>query len=206
MFFTVQDIANTLYSILCFLLILFGLFGCGGDEEAASKDLVGTWELITVDGKTPRAYFQQIAENEDFEVLAMALKVVFASDGTLFQELSFTARALINTSPSLIYLRVYMRFIIKGHYVVSDSTVEFIRAFDATNIQTDFSLETPGNPELKQRLDQDLDWEQYEQDLESEVKQEAQDFFGLELDTYTYNVEGDILTLTNGSEDVYKKR
>ena len=205
MFFTVPDIANTLYSILYFLLILFGIFGCGGDEGTTSEDLVGTWELITVDGKMPRADVQQIAGNEDFEVLAVALKVVFASDRTLFQELSITARRLINTSPSLIYLRMYMSLTTKGRYVASDSTVQFIQALDPTNIQMDFSWETPGNSDLKQRLDQNSDWEQYEQELESAFRQGAQDF-GFEVDTYTYKVEGDILTLTNGIEDVYRKR
>ena len=46
------------HCILCLFLILLGVFGCGGDNEETSddqdpsKDLVGTWELITVGGKT----------------------------------------------------------------------------------------------------------------------------------------------------------
>ena len=200
------------YSALCLFLILPGISGCGGDSEETSddqdpsKNLVGTWELITVDGKTPKADLQQNTVDEEIEILDSAGKVVFASDGSLFQERSFTFRILIESSPDLIYLRMRMGFTIKGSYVVSGSTVEFIQSGDAISVEAHVSWETPGNPELTQQLEQLLDLEQESQEAAAEAEQEFARDFGLELDTHTFDLEGNILTLMNGSVDVYRKR
>ena len=195
------------HCILCLFLILLGVFGCGGDNEETSddqdpsKDLVGTWELITVGGKT----FQPEMVDEETELLDAAEKLVFASDGSLFQEVSFTTRILIESSPNLIYLRMRIRVTIKGSYVVSGSTVEFIQTGDAANIEMHISWETPGDPELKQRLEQLSDWEEYSQERGAELEESARDA-GLRLDTHTFDLEGDLLTLMNGGEHVYRKR
>ena len=200
------------YSALCLFLILLGISGCGGDNEETSddqdpsKNLVGTWELITVNGKTQKAHFQQDTGDEEIELLDFAEKVVFASDGSLFQEMLFTVRILIESSPDLIYLRVRMGFTIKGSYVVSGSTVEFIQSGDAINVEAHFSWETPGNPELTQQLEQLLDLEQESQEAAAEAEQEFARDFGLELDTHTFDLEGNIFTLMNGSVRVYRKR
>ena len=200
------------YSTLCLFLILPGISGCGGDNEETSddqdpsKNLVGTWELITVDGKNPKADSQQDIGDEETEVLDSAGKVVFASDGSLFREVSLTVRILIESSRALIYLRMRMGFTIKGSYVVSGSTVEFIQSGDAINVEAHFSWETPGNPELTQQLEQLLDLEQISQEAAAKMEQEFERDFGLKLDTHTFDLEGNILTLMNGSVRVYRKR
>ena len=90
-------IDNVFYSILCLFLISLNLFGCGSDEEELPDEvvspedlLVGTWELITIDGKTPKADAQQDIGDEDSEVLTAEAKIVFAPNGSLFQEGSIT--------------------------------------------------------------------------------------------------------------------
>ena len=211
--YTRRILGHFLYSsTLCLFLILPGISGCGGDNEETSddqdpsKNLVGTWELITIDGKTPKAYFQQDIGDEEIELLDSAGKVVFASDGSLFQEVLLTVRILIESSPDLIYLRMRMGITIKGSYVVSGSTVEFIQSGDAINAEAHISWETPGNPELTQQLEQLLDWEQKSQEAAAELEQEFARDFGLELDTHTFDLEDNILTLMNGSVNVYRKR
>ena len=200
------------YFALCLFLILLSISGCGGDSEETSddqdpsKNLVGTWELITVDGKTPKADFQQDIGDEETEVLDLAGKVVFASDGSLFQEVSLTERILIESSRALIYLRMRMGFTMKGSYVVSGSTVEFIQSGDAINVEAHISWETPGNPELTQQLEQLLDLEQISQEAAAEMEQEFARDLGLKLDTHTFDLEDNILTLMNGSVRVYRKR
>ena len=98
-----------------------------------------------------------------------------------------------------------IRVTIKGSYVVSGSTVEFIQTGDAANIEMHISWETPGDPELKQRLEQLSDWEEYSQERGAELEESARDA-GLRLDTHTFDLEGDLLTLMNGGEHVYRKR
>ena len=75
------------YCTLCVFLILLGIFGCGGDDDTSdadedpSENLVGTWELITIDGKTPKADLENDLKNEEAEVISAASKIVLASDG-----------------------------------------------------------------------------------------------------------------------------
>ena len=204
------------YCILCVFLILLGIFGCGGDEVDTAGDevdtagdevdtaakIVGTWELITIDGKTPNAYIQQDIEDEATEVLAVANKIVFASNGIFRQETSITSRLLIIDSPTPVYIRSLLRITTKGRYAVSISTVVFIYSNDDSDIKLDLSLDTPGNPKLKQQLEQQAEWKQ----LKAKAKQEAPHDFKLDLDIHTLELEGDILTSTKNGKIVYRKR
>ena len=201
--------------ILCLFLILLGIFGCGGDSEEtsddqdSSKNLVGTWELITIDGKTPKADAQKNLQSEETEVLALAAKIILASDGALFQEVSLTVRTLIEVPPNPIYIRSRVRQTVEGRYVVSGSTIELIRSGDDMKVTTHTSWESPGNIELKQQLEQDPDSEEFRQGFEAGLKDALEknaDDWALQLSTNTFDLEGDILTLTNGSKQVYKKR
>ena len=201
--------------ILCLFLILLGIFGCGGDSEEtsddqdSSKNLVGTWELITIDGKTPKADAQKNLQSEETEVLALAAKIILASDDALFQEMSLTVRTLIEVPPNPIYIRSRVRQTVEGRYVVSGSTIELIRSGDDMKVTTHTSWESPGNIELKQQLEQDPDSEEFRQGFEAGLKDALEknaDNWALQLSTNTFDLEGDILTLTNGSKQVYKKR
>lgn len=212
------------YCTLCVFLILLGVFGCGGDDdtsgadedssEDSSKNLVGTWELITVDGKTPKADFENGLKNEEIEVIAVASKMVLASDDALFQDWSLTVRTLIQAPPK-IYIRSRVLQTVEGRYVVSGSTIELIRPGDDVRFTIHTSWETPGNPVLKQQLEQDPDWEEFRQGFEAGLKEELQknvDNWALQLSTHTFDLThmfglaNDRLTLINGSTRVYEKR
>ena len=201
--------------ILCFFLILLGFFGCGGDEVDTADDevdtadevdtsakIIGTWDLITIDGKKPKAYVQQDIEDEATEVLAVANKILFASNGIFRQETSITSRVLIIDSPTPVYIRSLLRITTKGRYAVSISTIVFIYSNDDSDIKLDLSVHTPGNPKLKQQLEQQAEWKE----LKAKAKQEAPHDFKLDLDIQTLELEGDILTSTKNGEVVYRKR
>ena len=210
------------YWTLCFFLTLLGICGCGSDEvdtsddevetagdDDSSKTLVGTWELISIDGNTPKVDAQGNLNSEETEVLAVVSKIVLASDGALFQEGSLTVRTLIEASPKSIFIRSQVRQTVEGRYVVSGSTIELIRAGDDVRITTHTSWETPGNPKLKQQLGQDPEAEELRQGFEAGLKEELQknaDNWALQLSTNTFDLEDDHLTLINGTERVYKKR
>ena len=167
--------------LLCFVLL--SMFGCGGDEDA-SEDFVGTWELVTVDGITPQANFQSTMGNE-FDVLTGGGKYVFSSDGSLFMEASLS---------SLIELIKFdMTITASGSYVVSGSTVELVSG-DRVNVEVNFSGNIEGISDIEL--------------LERELEQEAEQDFGLTTDTWSWSLEGDLLTLSNsnGSEEIYRKR
>ena len=203
------------YCILCVFSILLGIFGCGGDEVDTAGDevdtaddevdtatkIIGTWELKTIDGKKPKAYVQQDIEDEAVEILAVANKIIFASNGIFRQETSITSRGLILDVPTPVYIRSLLRITTTGRYAVSVSTVVFIYSNDE-DIKLDLSLDTPGNPKLKQQLEQQAEWKE----LKAKAKQEAPHDFKLDLGIRTLELEGDILTSTNNGEVVYRKR
>ena len=206
---------NWYYCILCVFLILLGVFGCGGDEVDTADDevdtaddevdtaakIIGTWELITIDGKKPKAYIQQDIEDEATEILAVANKILFASNGIFRQETLITSRVLILDAPTPVYIRSVLSITTKGRYAVSISTVVFIYSNDE-DIKLDLSLDTPGNPKLKQQLEQQAEWKE----LKAKAKQEAPHDFKLDLNIQTLELEGDILTSTNNGKVVYRKR
>lgn len=193
------------YLLAC--LILLSLFSCAGDEADPSEDLIGTWELVSIDGKTPKAAFQEDWGDKETEVIAAAMKLVFVSDGSLFLEVSATQLENMADLLSPIFLKMAFRFTMEGRYVLSGSTIEFIFSFDHLNIDIeDISVETPGHPELQQRLEQELDFQEVIQELEAEGKSEIAEESALVLETSTFDLEADILTLSNGSESVYRKR
>ena len=72
-------------------------------------------------------------------------------------------------------------------------------------ITTHTSWETPGNPKLKQQLEQDPDSEEFRHGFEARLKDELQknaDNWALQLSTNTFDLEDDRLTLMNGSAHV----
>lgn len=183
------------------LLILLGTFGCGGDEDTSEpidqdpiEKLVGTWDLINHD-----------VNIEDAEEVRGRL--VISSDSTLLWRMWFTFSERLESSP-LIYMKVEMNATMKGQCVVSDSSLAFIYSEDALNLEFHFSVDVPGDPELQQRLEQEL--EKHEQEIE-ELEAEAEENFvsGLKIDSYTgtLNLEGNVLTLIgDGEEYVFEKK
>ena len=196
---------NCFYQLLIFFLLL-GMLGCGGDEEDPVENLVGSWELITIDGKTPKEDAQE--DDEDIEIRSAARKYVFASDGSLFAEISMSfsfQQTTLSAIPGFnVEYTINYRFTvtINGNYVVSGSTLEFIIG-DRVNAEVDFSINTGGIPELE-RLEQEL--KQWAQEWAQEFEQEFKQEWELKLETYTWELEEDLLTLRNGSEEVYRKK
>ena len=205
---------NWYYCILCVFLILLGVFGCGGDEVDTADDevdtaddevdtaakIIGRWELITMDGKKPKAYIQDI-EDEALEILAVANKILFSSNGIFRQETSITGRVLIVDAPTPVYIRSLLRVTTKGRYAVSISTVVLTHSNDE-DIKLDISLDTPRNPKLKQQLEQQAEWKE----LKAKAKHEAPYSFKFGFDIQTLELEGEILTSINNGEAVYRKR
>ncbi len=213
-------VPNCYSYIFCLFLIPLGILGCGSDEEDTPEDIVntpedvinaaevfvGSWELLTIDGKTLKAELQQI-DDEKTELLDVGIKVVFTTDGLWFKEFSVTIRELIAADPLQIFLKVRLRYTTTGRYVVSGSTVEFV-TLENPNIVVQSSWETPGNPELKWQLVEDADMQQLRQGFEIGFKEGFQENvdFGLGMKTNTWHLEGDRLTFSkNGRASVYSR-
>lgn len=198
------------FCLLCLYFILL-CFGCGGDDQdtleevVTPEDFIGTWELIRIDGKTPKVSFQDDFGDEAVEVLQVEAKLVFANDAALFREASMTMRVLIDDSLTLIYLKMRIRFIQELRYVVSVSTVEYIGSGKDVSIEFDFSWETPEIPELAHELN-DIMSESERKEVESNFEREIAEEWKLELETYTFDFEENTLTLVNGDKEVYRKR
>lgn len=196
--------------LLCISLILL-CFGCGGDDEeileevVTSEDFVGTWELIRINGKSPKADAQQDI-GEGATVHAATEKIVFASDGSLFGEVYLLMSGPVEDIPGWtnVHLEIKIKGAVKGSYVVSASSVEFIYSgdtlSDVLDFKVDFSWNSGGN------LDFEREVNQIEEEWEQSVRQQLTQDFGLELDTYTFDLKETILTLKNGDEKVYEKK
>lgn len=188
--------------VFLILLILLGIFGCGGDEVTSEpieadpiEKLVGTWDLITHD-----------TNMEDVDEVSGRL--VIGSDSTSRWTMWFTSSGRIESSP-LIYMKVEMKATMKGQCVVSGSSLAFIYSEGALNFEVlHVSFEAPGNPELQTRLEQEL--QEFEEEIE-EIEAKAEEAFssGIEVESYTgaLNLEGNILTLIgDGEEYVFEKK
>ena len=198
------------------ILLVLAISGCGEIDEQPpaeapnpAKDLVGTWEMITIDGETPKEDAQKNVNLAELKILAVDTKIVFAEDGAFFQDLKLTSRVLIESKPNLIYLKTLVRQTVEGSYVVSETTLELIRSGEDVKITTHTSWETPDKPELKQQLEQDLSSQEFKEGFDVGFKDALQknvDNWGLQLKTNTFHIENNILTLSNGIERVYRKK
>ena len=200
-----QTILKSRIALICVCLLLW--VGCGESEDVTEPaSLIGTWNLVTTNGKTLKADVQ--ADNEDLEVRKATSKYVFSPTGTAFRKASITFWV-----KEEIHLGVWIEFTTffeftitaEGQYVVSEATLEFITS-DRVNVEFSVSINTGGIPELEE-LQQELqqEFEQFAQEAEQEFKQQWE----LELETYTWKLDGDILTLSDdntGVVEVYQKQ
>ena len=210
--------------LLCWVVSV-GLLGCGGDEVEEERDpledLVGSWELIKIGSKTPEAYFQ--GDGNDGAVSEASMKLVFASDGSLYREASISFSETESIDTEILGLKVEytielkLKITVNGSYVASGSTLEIISG-DRVNSDVSFSVsydvDTAGIPELEElelelnEKARELEKEFNEEFKEAErsLEQEFREEFGLELTTYTWHLENDLLTLTNEDQEVYRKK
>ena len=111
---------SVVYMSPCFLifLMLFGIFGCGGDEETPIIDedpiekLVGTWDLINHD-------------TNPLDAEEVRSRLVISSDSTLLWKWWLTSSERLGSSP-LVYLKTEVIATMKGQCIVSDSSLAFI--------------------------------------------------------------------------------
>ena len=196
--------------ILLFLyLVSISLFGCG-DEEDAAEVLVGTWELIAIDGEIFKSDQQSDRGNEGTDVANMEVKSVFGSDGSWVSEITLSHRWLLEegvlvkgvyVNPAIILTETIT---VKGSYVVSGSTIELMSG-DSRNVKKEIAFDWP---EIE-----GIDFEALEKAVEQELglkhwEEETESAFEVTTDTYTWDLEGDILTLsqTDGREEVYRRK
>ena len=93
---------------------------------------------------------------------------------------------------------------VKGSYVVSGSTIELMSG-DSRNVKKEVAFDWP---EIK-----GIDFEALEKAVEQELglkhwAEDTESAFEVTTDTYTWNLEEDILTLsqTDGREEVYRRK
>lgn len=197
----------------CILLLLYflsiSLFGCGDDEDAA-ETLVRTWELVAIDGEPLKSDQQSDRGDKGTDVANMEVKSVFGSDGSWVSEITLSHRWLLEegvlvkgvyVNPAIILTETIT---VKGSYVVSGSTIELMSG-DSRNVKKEVAFDWPETKGIdfeavEEAVEQELGLKHWEEETESE--------FEVTTDTYTWNLEGDILTLiqTDGREEVYRKK
>ncbi|MDE0324605.1 MAG: hypothetical protein OXN27_11895 [Candidatus Poribacteria bacterium] len=204
-------------SISClyvFFLILLGLFGCTGEKdilppEDPASQLVGTWELLTIDGKTPIESLQGALTTQEagfkIELYTARTKLVFASDTALYRKVRVTFDCTVSETLAGVHLvfRVPIDYTTKGNYVVAGTTLEMIYGEVENFTLGDFQW-THVDPRLKDTPAALADFQrEFEQGFSEGFQQTIQS--GLKLSTYTWSVSGARLTLTNDTTRVYRK-
>ena len=197
------------FVLLLLNLLSIGLFGCDTDEDT-SEALVGTWELVALDGESLISDQQSGRGDAGTDVTNMEIKVVFGSDGSWVSEIILSQRWLLEEGFSVegVYVESTIILIetitVKGTYVVSGSTIELMSG-DRRNVKKEIAFDWPevegiDFDALEKAIEQELGLKHWEEETESE--------FELTTDTYTWNLEGDILTLsqTDGTEEVYRRK
>ena len=202
-------ISRNHFILLLLYFLSISLFGCGDDEDA-SEVLVGTWELVAIDGESLKSDQQSDRGDEGTDVANMEVKSVFGSDGSWVSEITLSHRWLMEegvlvkgvyVNPAIILTETIT---VKGTYVVSGSTIELMSG-DSRNVKKEVAFDWP---EIK-----GIDFEAVEQAVEQELglkhwEEETESEFEVKTDTYTWNLEGNILTLsqTDGREEVYRRK
>ena len=197
------------FILLLLYFLSISLFGCGDDEDA-SETLVGTWELVAIDGEIFKSDQKSDRGNAGTDVANMEVKSVFGSDGSWVSEITLSHRWLLEegvrvkgvyVNPAIILTETIT---VKGSYVVSGSTIELMSG-DSRNVKKGIAFDWPeiegiDFETLEQAVKQELGLKHWEEETESE--------FEVTTDTYTWDLEGDILTLSqaNGREEVYRKK
>ena len=176
-----------------FAAILLVMIGCGGDEEEpepmvqepSKEDLVGSWEIVSIDGETPDEFASSIFGEDGIEAKATKKDYVFVADSSWYANLGFQGEADLGSGLSVTF---GITFALKGKYTVSVSKLSSV--LEEVNV----TLEP-----------RDL-WESLGV-TEKAVEQELRgDIFSIE--NATWSLAGNTLTLTDdkGSKTVLRKQ
>ena len=126
-------------SILPMFLIIFGMLACGADDELSVDEeddnhpIVGSWELVTVDGMTMQELlYQELGDLEGTNPIAeVGDNLIFNADGSFFREITMMIKLnpqddeIFEDTPD-ITLKMSVSATFGGTYDISDKTVEFI--------------------------------------------------------------------------------
>ena len=164
---------------------------CGGDEEKQNpeeplkEDLIGSWEIVSIDGETPDELAASLFGEDEVETKATKKDYVFVGDSSWYANLGFQAEVDLSSGLAVTF---EMNFAIEGKYTVSGSKLSFV--YENVNVI------------LKPK---DL-WESIgitEKDFEQQFRSD----FLFDIDSATWSLSGNTLTLTSnaGNKTVLRK-
>lgn len=168
---------------------LLFILACGDDEKrlmpeplSLSEQLVGSWEIISIDGKTLGEYFvDEFGEGQRIDMEVSPKEMLFAANGSVFANLGF--KFVITSGAVSVTMSVTMTA--KGTYIVSGSTLTTVWEDMHVTLEPE-DLWADGGV-TAQELEEDLDFQIENEDI---------------------NLSRNTLTLTDdeGSKTVLKKR
>ena len=186
---------------------LLFILACGDDDPeppSLSEQLVGSWEIISIDGKTLE---ESLNENEivedyedvDIDIDEVKYDVVFAANGSVFANFGVSVSFVFTGGAVSATISATIAVAGRGTYILSGSTLTMVWE----DVSTDASIE----------LEPEEFWAQQgvtEEELEKGFKEEFEEEFdlGFDIENQDIDLSGDWLTLTasDGDKMVLKKR
>ena len=176
-----------------FVTILLVIIGCGGDEEEAElmvpelskEDLVGSWEIVSIDDETPDKLAASIFGEDEVETKVTKKDYVFVADSSWYANLGFQGEINLGSGISVTF---GLTFAVKGKYTVSGSKLSSV--LEEVNVTLD-------PKDLWKSIG--ITEEAIEQELRSDI---------LNTENGTWNLSENTLTLTDdkGSKTVLRKQ
>ena len=176
-----------------FAMILLVIIGCGGDEEGpelpvkepSKENLVGSWEIVSIDGETPDELAASIFGEDEIETKTTQKDYVFVADSSWYANLGFQGTADLGSGISVTF---GLTLAVKGKYTVSGSKLSSVLEDVNVTLEPKDLWESVGITE-----------EAIEQELRSDI---------FNTENGTWNLSENTLTLTDnkGSETVLRKQ
>ena len=195
---------NYVLSVLFLGLVLFGIGGCGGDEDEL-ETLAGTWEIISINRETPAEWLLPVLAGEDgstitvldrrYETTKVTVKkanILFAINGSM----SWDIEAEVEYGLDGFFIKLTMDTEVTGTYTVSGATVSW-----AADASVDFDW-LGVSKENQQAFDADMKQET------RRIEQVLEEDFDVGLVSAIWKLEGNVLTLIedDGDETVLSRR
>ena len=136
-------------SVLLIGIMLLGMVGCGSEPEElteektedptvelsvpllANEELLGSWEVVSIHGKTPQAHLQSL-EQDGVTVEVRQFNCVFAADDSWTWNLELEYAL---DWPELPPAKVEAIGIWSGTYVIEDLTLSFVTTAETISIK-----------------------------------------------------------------------
>lgn len=189
--------------------LIFGLCliftGCGDDEETVDpRDLLlGSWEVLSIDGESLLQYFRNDADFGD--LTSVSAEFVFFDSGTMIVNMSMGATVRDSVDFTEWEASFDMIFKLKATYTLAGSKLVWVFEEGKAEINAEMNVA----PATKLRYPE-VDWDAVEAELSEKFAEEfdtttlsqdlSADFF-LDTDSMTWEVIGDRLFLDDGDEE-----